>query len=265
MDSPPERCGSAPPLLEVRISHCSAHDRDTNSEQRDEIFSIRVPGVTLSSLPVELRIKIFEHVLIASQPIEIRSSEFEGEKIETPADQKSEQDNLAALLLVDKQTHPETQELLYGRNTFSFSEGVVEGLGASALRNFVSSVSKENLACIRRIAISPYLPRRGWAAKGRRGKKGDELKRMVRAVMEHLTGVQDVELNLDGPYGPPVREDPAVEIKEGSGNLRKLKGAVRVLEERNGVKLRLRAGAWLDMRRVKKLLRRRGVESVVVD
>ena len=197
---------------------------------------------------------IFEHVLIAPQEIKIRPSEYDGKKIETPADHKSEQANIAALLQVNKQTHSETKKLLYGMNTFSFSAGIVEGLNASALRAFLDSVAKENLACIQRIAISPYLPRRAWAGVGRRGEEADELECMARSVVKHLAGVQNVELNLDGPYGPPVRRCPAVRIEKRSGNVRKVKKALRALRERDGLKVLLRAGAWLNKGKLMEVL-----------
>jgi hypothetical protein len=207
---------------------------------------------------------IFEHALTVPQEIKVLPSEFEGERIETPVGHQSEQVNIAALLLVNKQTHSEARRLLYERNTFSFSTGIVENLNSPAFSKFVNSVTKENLACVRRIAISPYLPRRAWAGERRRGQR-DELKRMVRAAMKHLAGVEDVELNLDGPYGPPVSRDPDVEIEKGSSNLRQLKTAVKILERRKGLRIRLRAGSWLNMGRVKKLLKRKNVASVVVN
>jgi hypothetical protein len=207
---------------------------------------------------------IFEHALTVPQEIKVLPPEFEGERIETPAGHQSEQVNIAALLLVNKQTHSETRQLLYERNTFCFSTGIVENLNSSAFSRFVNSVTKENLACVRRIAISPYLPRRAWVGERRRGQR-DELKRMVRAAMKHLAGVEDVELNLDGPYGPPVSHDPDVEIEKGSSNLRQLKTAVKILERRKGLRIRLRAGSWLDIGKVKKLLKKKTMASVVVD
>lgn len=207
---------------------------------------------------------IFEHALTVPEEIKVLPSEFEGERIETPAGHQSEQVNIAALLLVNKQTHSETRQLLYERNTFSFSTGIVENLNSLAFSRFVNSVTKENLACVRCIAISPYLPRRAWAGERRRGQR-DELERMVRAAMKHLAGVKDVELNLDGPYSPPVSRDPDVEIEKGSSSLRQLKTAVKILEKRKGLRIRLRAGSWLNMGRVKKLLKRKNMVSVVVD
>jgi hypothetical protein len=184
---------------------------------------------------------IFEYVLIAPQEIKIRPSKYKGKKLKTPADHK-EQANIAALLHVKKQTHSETKKLLYGMNTFSFSTGIVGDLNASAFRGFLDSVAKENLACIQRIAIAPYLPRRAWAGVGRRGASSGELKCMARSVVKYLAGVQDVELNLDGPYGPPVLRGPAVGIEKRSGNIRKVKKVLRVLR-RDGLRVHLRGGA----------------------
>jgi hypothetical protein len=89
-------------------------------------------------------------------------------------DQKSEQANIAALLLVNKQTYLETKKILYGRNTFSFSIRIVENLNAEAFKGFLKFMAKEHLACAREsptrltslATLGPALEagREGWCA-----------------------------------------------------------------------------------------------------
>jgi hypothetical protein len=193
---------------------------------------------------------IFEYVLVVPQDIKVLPSSFEGEKLKTSAGQTSEPtDNLAALLRVNKQTLKETRVILYRRNTFRFSTGIVEGLNASALTDFVNSVAKVDLACIQRIVLSPYLPRGDWSVR-RRG-TDFELESMAQVVAQKLTGVEEVKINLDGPYGPPARRCPAVVMERKSDNLRKVARVARILKKRGKKGVTLRAGRWLDLEFIK--------------
>lgn len=70
---------------------------------------------------------------------------------------------------------------------------------------------------------------------------------MVRAVVKYLAGVEEVELNLDGPYAPPVPRGPVVSVQRGAAKLRKVVEAVRILKGREGMEVHVRAGEWLDM------------------
>lgn len=219
-----------------------------------KIIAARVPGASLSSLPSELRAMIFEYVLVVPQNIKVLPSSFEGEKLKTPADQTSEStDNLAALLRVNKQTLAETRGILYGRNTFHFSTGIVEGLNSSALTDFINSVAKADLACIQHIVLSPYLPRGDWSVR-RRG-TDFELEGMARVVRQ-LARVDEVEIDLDGPYGPPARRCSAVVMKRKSVNLRKVARVARILTKGGRMGVTLRAGRWLDLEFIKGQLER---------
>jgi hypothetical protein len=131
-----------------------------------------------------------------------------------PADQKSEQANIAAPLLVNKQTYLETKKILYGRNTFSFSIGTAENLNEEEFKGFLKSMAKEHLACARnhQLALPPSLRSgRRW----KRREKGGVLDDMIRGVVKHLARVKNVDLDLDGLCGPPKLRGSAVDVERG--------------------------------------------------
>jgi hypothetical protein len=207
---------------------------------------------------------IFELVLVVQHEIKILPSAVDGKLFEKPADETPEpHGNLGALLRVSKRTYAETVGILYGRNTFAFSTGIVKGFNGTALTTFINSVAEADLVYIRRITISPYLPRRAWsnspARERERGGLEMEFDRMVRAVVKYLAGVEEMEIDLDGPYGPPVLRRPAVVVNRRAENVRVVKRVVRALRKREGMRISIRAGRWLDLELIQGELRRKNL------
>lgn len=167
------------------------------------------------------------------------------------------------LLRVSKRTYAETVGILYGKNIFSFFAGIVSGLNGIALTSFINSVAEADLLCIRHITTSPYLPRGSWSNNPTRERERGDLETefdcMARTVVKWLDGVEEIEIDLDGPYGPPVLRRPPMVVSGRAQNVRVLKRVIRALRKQEGRRYSIRAAMWLNLEQIQGELRRKNL------
>lgn len=120
------------------------------------------------------------------------------------------------LLRVSKRTYAETVGILYGKNIFSFfcwdcvgpkrhSFDILyqlSGGGGSALH---SAYHHLTVSSSRSWSNNPTRERE-------RGDLETEFDCMARTVVKWLDGVEEIEIDLDGPYGTPVLRRPPMVV-----------------------------------------------------
>ena len=107
------------------------------------------PCQFLNRFPPELRLMVYEHLLVRSRPVTFAKSQHEeeaGEKLDLE------------ILKVNRQIHDEAAAVFYGKNTLRIKPKVVTGKFetiASRYRHLVRNLSVEVLHC-------PSGPTYGW-------------------------------------------------------------------------------------------------------
>jgi hypothetical protein len=146
----------------------------------------------LFDFPTEIRLKIYEKLLVLSEPIAFQTFQDPS----WPGLYLSRRFGLCpAILRVNKRTYSEARSLLYSSNRFKFSDIDLTqnsklNTNSAILAYFLSQIETENASFLRHIYIDFPAERSGTAMLKENGTKILEL------IRDHCTGIAVLEISL---------------------------------------------------------------------
>ena len=153
------------------------------------------------SFPAEIRLQIYEELLVSSEPIKFKTTE-DSEEPSLPLVVLFKRHGLCpAALRASKKVHSEAIELLYTRNRFEFIDLIpterLRPTDSTAVEYFLNQIGRSNASLLRRICIDfPDLIDN----QPRTARLHEDSIRTLELVRENCTGLTILETPLDGTF-----------------------------------------------------------------
>ena len=178
-------------LISSSPPHSAGSSRASGLAQSSNVTdTVTMMPMNLFNFPTEIRLKIYEKLLVLSEPIAFQTSQYPF----WPGLYLSRRYGLCpAILRVNKKVYSEARSLLYSSNRFKFSDIELTRkltTNSAILAYFLSQIEPQNASFLRHVYIDFPAERSGTAMFKENGTNILEL------IRDHCTGITILETSL---------------------------------------------------------------------